>query len=218
MIVSLLLFGLVLPEQAQAKEKWERIMNEEGIRVWRRSVEGSSLLHFRGRAVIRAPLAKVIAVISGADRLCEWRSHCVKAYRLAEATGDRQHVYYRVESPAPFVADRDVVVDATCQRHGAGGVKCPFKSVSHPKDPAPKDAVRMPKLKGYWQLVPKGDGATEATYEVVADPGGWIPKWLANLASKKLPFKALQGLRRQVKVDYSASEARIAAKLARLGL
>ena len=193
---------------------WERIRHEQGVRVWRHDSEGDALVRFRGKAVVQASLAKVLAVISGSDRLCEWRANCVRAFRIDRLGEARQVVYYRVGSPVPFVKDRDAVVDARCEGDGHGGVRCPFRETKHARDPAPKDAIRMPRISGYWQVEPKGDGACEVTYELSADPGGAIPTWLYNLASKKLPYKALTGLKSQVKKDYSAEEARILEHLA----
>jgi hypothetical protein len=36
------------------------------------------------------------------------------------------------------------------------------------------------------------------SYQIHADPGGWVPVWLANLTVVRMPFKTLRGLRRQV--------------------
>ncbi len=193
---------------------WERIRHERGVRVWRRDSEGDALVSFRGKTLVQASLAKVLAVISGSDRLCEWRSNCVRAFRIDRLGEARQVVYYRVGSPVPFVKDRDAVVDARCEGDGHGGVRCPFRETKHARDPAPKDAIRMPRISGYWQVDPRGDGTCEVTYELSADPGGAIPTWLYNLASRKLPYRALTGLKSQVKKDYSADEARIEKHLA----
>jgi len=200
------------PADAAAKPPWEQIRHEEGVKVWRRVTKGSLLVEFKGTALVKSSLAKAIAVISVADRLCEWRDRCDKAYRIEQKDVDRQIVYYRLDSP-PLIADRDVIVEATCRADGKGGVLCPFKSVKHRKDPKPSGVVRMPTLKGHWRIVPKGSGRVEVTYSVKADPGGWIPMWIYNMASKKLPFEALRGLRRQVKKDYEADLARIQARL-----
>ncbi len=212
-LALLLVLALNSPGVAEAKPAWEEIKNEGGIKVWRKSTKGNRLVDFRGTALVKAPLAKVIAVISESDRLCEWRDRCSKAYRVERRGDDKQVVYYRLDSP-PLIADRDVLVEATCESDGKGGVLCPFKSIKHPKDPKPSGVVRMPMLRGYWHLIPKGKNRIETTYAVTADPGGWIPMWVYNLASKKLPFRALEGLRKQVRKDYSAQEALVAARLA----
>lgn len=191
---------------------WEQIRDDEGIKVWRRVTPGSPVVEFKGTALVTAPMAKAIAVVSVADRLCEWRDRCAKAYRIEQKQEHVQVVYYRLDSP-PLIADRDVIVQATCAPDGKGGVRCPFRSVKHRKDPKPSGVIRMPKLKGYWQMTPRSPGRVLVTYSVAADPGGWIPMWIYNLASKKLPFKALQGLRRQVRVDYGGLAAQIQARL-----
>ena len=76
--------------------------------------------------------------------------------------------------------------------------------------PPVKGAVRMPFLRGHWILLPVG-GGTDVEYQVHADPGGSLPEWIANLASKKLPLLTLTGLRKQAKVrSYPEFEAQIA--------
>ena len=44
-----------------------------------------------------------------------------------------------------------------------------------------------------------------------ADPGGSLPDWLANFASKTLPRDTIAGLRKQVtRASYPAFEAEVA--------
>jgi hypothetical protein len=69
----------------------------------------------------------------------------------------------------------------------------------------------MPFIRGHWILTAvRGGKATEVEYQVHANPGGSLPDWIANLASKKLPQQTLLGLRKQVKFrEYPALEAEI---------
>jgi hypothetical protein len=92
-------------------------------------------------------------------------------------------------------------------------VVMPFEAIASSKIPPVKGVVRMPSMRGHWILIPvEGGRATDAEYQVFADPGGSLPDWLANLASKTLPRETIAGLRKQVgKVDYAAFEAQIAA-------
>ena len=70
----------------------------------------------------------------------------------------------------------------------------------------------MPFMRGHWVLTPVDGGkATEAEYQVFANPGGILPDWLANLASKTLPRETIAGLRKQVKVQLRRLQAQIAS-------
>ena len=43
------------------------------------------------------------------------------------------------------------------------------------------------------------DNAMEVTYELVLDPGGYIPAWLANLLLRDAPYFTLERLRRIIR-------------------
>lgn len=193
---------------------WEQVSNKEGILVERRSVEGSNLKEFLGRGVIEAPIARVLAVIRDANRRAEWMPACADSHLVEEDLTSRvQIAYHRTKAPWP-VSDRDSVNRAEMLVEPAKHrVYLPFVAIAHPKVPPQKGAVRMPVLRGHWILVPVDGGrATEAEYQVFANPGGSLPNWLANLASKTLPRETIAGLRRQVKrAEYPAFEALIAS-------
>jgi hypothetical protein len=202
------------PRTEQGKGPWERVSNGDGILVERRTVPGTNLKEFRGRGVVEAPLGRVLAIIRDAPHRCEWMPQCAEDYVVEENEAERVQIsYHRTKAPWP-VADRDSTnraelrVDLTKRR-----VFLPFEAVAHPKVPPVKGAVRMPFLRGHWILQPtSGGGATDVEYQVHADPGGSLPEWIANLASKKLPLLTLAGLRKQSKArSYPAFEAQIAS-------
>jgi hypothetical protein len=193
---------------------WERVSDQDGIVVERRAVGGSNLKEFVGRGVIDAPIARVLAVIRDANRRGEWMPNCGSSYLIEENMETRVQVaYHRTKAPWP-VSDRDSVNRAEMvvepDKHR---VYLPFESIAHSKIPPVKGVVRMPSLRGHWILVPiDGGKATRAEYQVFANPGGILPDWVANLASKKLPRDTIAGLRRQVKkAEYPEFEATIAS-------
>ncbi len=191
---------------------WEKVSNKNDILVERRTVPGSNLKEFRGRGVVDAPVARVLAVLQDAPHRHEWMSDCSTSYVLEEDHEKRTQIaYHRTKAPWP-VADRDSInraeirIDLQQRR-----IVLPFEAIDHPKGPPIKGVVRMPFLRGHWVLSPVREGrATEVEYQVHANPGGALPDWLANVASKKIPHDTLIGLRRQVKFrEYPALEAEI---------
>lgn len=207
------LFGLGAPARARADGSWEQVSNKDGIVVERRSVDGSSLKEFVGRGVVEAPIARVLAVIRDADRRAEWMPSCGASHLVEENVATRTQIaYHRTKAPWP-VADRDSINRAEMrvevEKHR---VYLPFEAVVAPSLPPVKGVVRMPFMRGHWILVPVDGGkATQAEYQVYANPGGSLPQWLANLASKTLPRETLVGLRRQVKkAQYPEFEAEVA--------
>ena len=58
--------------------------------------------------------------------------------------------------------------------------------------------VRMPRLRGFYRLRVADRGHTDVVYQVDADPGGSLPKWVARVATREIPQKTHQGMLRQV--------------------
>lgn len=204
------------PVRADSKDDqgWEHVSDSDGILVQRRTVEGSNLKEFRGRSVVAAPIGRVLGVIRDAPHRIEWMSECASSYVVEEDLKARvQIAYHRTKAPWP-VADRDSINRAQMivqpEQHR---VFLPFEGISHPKVPVVKGVVRMPFIRGHWILMPLQAGkSTLVEYQVHANPGGQLPEWLANLASKKLPLLTIIGLKKQVtKRDYPEFEAEVAA-------
>lgn len=188
------------PKKDIGKGPWERVGTDDGILVERRTVPGTNLKEFRGRGIVEAPLGRVLAIIRDAPHRCEWMAQCGDDYVVEENEAARLQIsYHRTKAPWP-VADRDSInraelrVDLKKRR-----VFLPFEAIEHPKVPSVKGVVRMPFLRGHWTLEPVGAGGTIVEYQVHADPGGNLPEWIANLASKKLPLLTIVGLRKQSK-------------------
>jgi len=205
------MFGAPARGDEAGKGPWEKIRDEDGIAVQRRKVEGSNLAEFQGRGLVHAPLARVLAVLIDADRRTEWMHKCIGSALLEQVDDHHQLTWNKTKgSPA---SDRDVVLRAEMAFDASDKkVAITFTSTEDPRRPPTKDAVRMPFLRGHWHLWPQGPGDTFVEYQVHANPGGWLPAWLANLVSKKLPLNTLRGLREQVvRRQYPELEAKLAA-------
>jgi len=200
-LVLVLAAAVTAPEvRAENVGPWQQVRDEAGIRVQRRKVEGSSLHEFQGRGVIDAPLPAVLAVLHDVGSAPEWMHKCAGAH-VVEHTDDRHEVVYnRTAAPWP-VADRDTVLASEAVFDArTHEVRIDFWSVTNPKEPPVRGVVRMPSLRGHWLLSPVAGGrATQAEYQVHADPGGALPGWLVNMTSKEIPFRTLASLREQVK-------------------
>jgi hypothetical protein len=212
-VAWLVLAGSGAGRADEGRGAWEKVSNKDGILVERRSVEGYKLKEFLGRGIVDAPIGRVLAVIRDADRRAEWMPACGDSHLVEENLATRtQLAYHRTQAPWP-VSDRDSVNRAEMIVEPAKGrVFLPFEAVTVARIPPVKGVVRMPFLRGHWALTPVDGGkATEAEYQVFANPGGSLPDWLANLASKTLPRETIAGLRKQVtRARYPEFEAQVA--------
>jgi hypothetical protein len=196
----------------EAPSPWERVRDDSGIIVHRRKIPGASIHEFRGRGIVDAPMAKVIAVAQDSDRRTEWMDRCIEARTLEKPTQKSQIAYNRTKGSG-LVSDRDAVIYGkaifdTRRKE----VRFEFHAVTYPQVPPRKGVVRMPALKGHWIFQPvAGDpGKTQVEYQVHADPGGYIPTFLVNLVSREIPHKTIVLLRRQVhRASYAELEKAI---------
>lgn len=179
---------------------WIALRSDDQIEVQRRHVAGSSLDELRGVGVVDATLANVLALLDDPEHRLEWLKDAAANVRIERPSRFDEIFYSRTAAPWP-VADRDAVIAAHATFDDvAHEVRIEMRSVTHPAWPPQKGVVRMPLLEGHWLLRPEHDGArTRVEYQVHADPGGRLPEWVANLASRKLPHDTIMGLRKQLR-------------------
>jgi hypothetical protein len=86
----------------------------------------------------------------------------------------------------PFVSRRDWIIKSHLERNMSGGVwRASWNPTEVPNVPPPEDGVvRLKVNTGSWTMAPLDGGKrTLATYQLLTDPGGSIPKFIANKAN-----------------------------------
>lgn len=180
------------------KGNWEQIDDDEGIKVWQNEVPGSDLPGFRGEVVVAAEPQAIVDVIEDWKHHTEWMHRCAESTRLKRFEDGRALMYNRTSAPWP-VWDRDVILETKLERSEDGKTTTlSFHNVSSDLRKLPEKVVRMPRLTGFYKLVWLGDKKTKITYQVEADPGGSLPRWVAKRVVRDLPFETLSRLRDRV--------------------
>ncbi len=197
-LVALALLGLAGSALAGSENQWKFIDEDDGIHTWMLEIPGQDLPGFRGQTVIKSSAKGVL------DNMLNWKEHTKWMYRCAESTlleridDESAFLYNRTSAPWP-VWDRDVVVKSLVQHTpDYAKVNVSFANVDYPKKPAHEKIVRMPKLVGFYKMWETEPGKTTVMYQVEADIGGSIPKWLAKRAARDLPYTTLFRLRERV--------------------
>jgi hypothetical protein len=177
---------------AQADE-WKVAKDEDGIKVYTRSVEGSKYKAYRGIVTIKATPDRIEQLQEDTVNSCKWLYRC-QQLKVLKHEGQNTWTYMRIEMPWPVTA-RDVVLQITTQQADNGGFIRYLKG--QPTYTSAVDGyVRVSSFEGKWQVLPKAAGIVEVTYEAQSEPGGSIPSWLANSFVVDAPFNTLQGLRK----------------------
>ncbi len=151
---------------------------------------------FLAETTVRAPLAKVAALLWDGDHHAAW-FHQAKHTRTLRKRAGGFDVYYHLGSPPP-VADRDVVLRVRVQ-HFDGGCRFAFSTYDDPAVPSVPDRVRMPRLDGAFELVRAGPRATRVRLWVVADPGGRLPAFMVRRGVREIPLRTLANLAQRVR-------------------
>jgi len=173
---------------------WELIREEAAIQVFARAVHGSKIKELKGITQVQAPLAGVVTLLQDAEANIEWVYHSGGVKVLRQVSEREAYVYAITEAPWP-IYDRDAVIRFSLQQNPQNRVVTITMSGSPDYIEPQKFFVRMPVFEGFWQLTPLPNGWVEIICQLHAEPGGFIPDWLANSAAQKAAYQTLVNLR-----------------------
>ncbi len=182
-----------------AEPSWEKLKEEQGITVYGRPVAGSDLKEFRAEALIDATMEVVNNVLCDVPTLKDWMPNTLSAELLYLRGFEYAVMYQEMQSPWP-VANRDFLYEIFITRTPDSIIR-EVRAIDHGKYPryAPRRGiVRVTSMEGGWRLLRRGK-STFAVYHMKSNPGGSLPAWVANGASRDLPFKVMLGLRARVR-------------------
>ncbi len=156
----------------------------------KRTVSRSTRARCLIAAFVRSKAERIVDVACGAsvgrdnghkDHYAEFMPFVNEAQVL-----DRQpssQLFYQRLTP-PVVSDRDVVLAISVERDERMGIfKATWTSVGD-RGPAPiRGVVRLTDVRGQWMVERLTETASRLTYFAFIEPGGAIPRWMANRAN-----------------------------------
>jgi hypothetical protein len=177
---------------------WEFLTEKNGVHIWKREMEGKSMPGFRGQTHIKAPVDEVLHVMMDSTKHTEWMYACVESSIVKQLAPEHALMYNRVGAPWP-VWDRDVIADTRVERYPEKKhIIATFRNVASELRPVPHRVVRLPLLVGFYKLWEVEPGKTKILYQLEADLGGSIPRWLAIAGARDMPYMTLNSLRERV--------------------
>lgn len=188
--ISLYLFPNIL-------NAWELKENEDGIQVHTRENPGIEFKEFKGVTRIAASLNSIVALLDDIESYPNWYHNCRESKLLKRVSSEEGFTYSITETPWP-TDDRDSIVHFNrTQDPETKIVTMQLKGVADYIKQKP-DLTRIPELQGYWKLSPLPGNMVEVTFQVLADPGGKIPAWLANAMVVDMPYNSLLNMKKEV--------------------
>jgi hypothetical protein len=185
--------------------EWEKVDESDGIVGYVRYTSKTNVNEIKAVGVVDAPVAVIEAVLRDDAARTEYSESCIEASRVEipglESTKDTYYSYHRIAMPWPMY-DRDAVGKIELMIDKAtGALLVQTQNISTDFKTEDQDAVRAPLLTGKWVLTPIGKNKTEALYQVLADPGGYLPSFIVNMVSQDLAINTIAGIRKMVKKD-----------------
>ncbi len=183
-----------------SQNDWILKTDKEGIKVFTKNIENSSLKVSKTVCVINASLSRITAVLLDINSSADWVYSTKKATLLKQLNPLELYYYSEVSVPWP-ASNRDYVVHMKVSQDEK------TKSVSVVGEnkptylPVVKNIVRIQQSYTKWSMTPLQNGQVQIEYYLQVDPGGIVPAWLINMFSTKGPFETFKNLRLQVKKD-----------------
>ena len=189
----LLLAGRGTLHKYPIADNWVLAMQKEGIKVYTRPREGTSVKEFLGVVTVEGNISQLVAILKDNSLVPQWMYHTSKG-ELIRAINDMEwDNYYQNYFPFP-VGKRDMALRFKMSQGADKKVSLVMTSIPEAAKPE-HGFIRIKNADGEIILAPLGEGKTEVTYQFFAEPGGYLPVALANAFITEDPYYTLLNLR-----------------------
>ncbi|PCI21852.1 MAG: hypothetical protein COB62_02465 [Piscirickettsiaceae bacterium] len=194
MKILLLLSMFLYTTTALAGDAWELAKDENGIKVYTRTNTETQLKDFKADITVQAPIELVRQYMLSLEEHTKWM-HERKSSKVIKKLDDKTTIVYSITNAPWPVTDRDAVVSFTVSDgNTAELMRFDVENVEG-YVPANEGMVRVPYIKGYWELIKVTAGSTKIVFMNAASPGGSLPDWLADSFVLDMPYNSLNNFR-----------------------
>ena len=189
------LFLVIAPFAVRAEVPWIDAGESSGTHVWYRDLPDVNAREIKAETVMAAPPERVWAVISDISAYPEFMPYLKEIRKIADCEGG----YYQYERVSPPVIDeRDYGLKITLTNDPSSGVWKRHWALANEQAPAlVKGVVRVTVNEGTFELRREGEGKTRFLYQLLTNPGGSVPMWIAKRASTGSVPDLLDGIRKR---------------------
>jgi hypothetical protein len=201
LLLFLLLFAGPLAGQTKFKpEDWKLVTDRDEIKVYMAHDSSATIKTFRGVTVLpMEDFRSIGAAFDDYDFVASWLHMVSEIEGLERESEFDRHVYIKTRLPWP-VSDRDAPLWVGLEQRDDHAVYIPFRDLKE-RLPEKDGFVRIPKMRGFFLFRPLEPGRVRLTFQVVLDPGGYVPNWLANMILRDIPYFSLKRLHRVINLD-----------------
>jgi hypothetical protein len=158
-----------------ADATWHVRAKEDGILVETRSVSGSPFEELRLSVERREEPSQVCAAVWNEPGALE------RGFKRRDVLFETETERWSYEQiSAPIVRDRDYTLHLLREPHGDRGCLIRFETTSEKGPPPQPGFVRVPVIRGQWDVSERAEGGTRVIYTLYSEPGGSIPAFLCR--------------------------------------
>ncbi|MBN2805045.1 MAG: hypothetical protein JXR22_00160 [Prolixibacteraceae bacterium] len=183
---------LILAMFLTQEPEWTFRFKKDGVKVSTREVAGSDFHAFIGECIFPFPAETIATAIQDIANYPLW---CYQTSSTEIFKKETDRIYYRaVTLTPPLIKHREAYAcNEKIPTDEHGEIMIVIKSIES-KKPVPDGFIRMPYSRGLWRMLPLTPNTTLVQFEMEADPGGYIPAWLANRSSVDAPWHTMKSL------------------------
>jgi hypothetical protein len=178
-------------------QTWDFIKEKEGVKIYTRKENNSSLKSFKGVVDLHTQMDKVCNLIGNVKNV-DWWDKNLREIKVLLYEKDKHIQYYLVYGAPWPVTDRDLCVDANITTDPVTGIRTIY-SVPLP-DVIPENPEYV-RIKDYWQkwiIQDMKNGIIHITLEGYVDPAGSVPDWIYNMVITDTPLKIIRGIKERL--------------------
>lgn len=183
--------------------QWTLVTDKQGVQVYKLHSDESRLKTFRGvTRITEADEYAVAAIFDDYEAFPRWLHFSDKVVEIGRDSP--VHRYMRITTHLPWpLKNRDAVVEARMVQVLTGDEESFTILVNNRPDMLPEDEnyIRLPEMQGELKLTRLGNDEVEILFQLVSDPGGYVPAWAVNVLARDIPFFTLQKLARMMRRD-----------------
>jgi hypothetical protein len=193
---------LLAPAYSNAEDQWTLKKDSDGVKVYNSPSGGEDLIIFKGVTEVNAPIEVVTEVVRDIASYPKWYWQCKEARVLKSDQSKRTIIFYFVSHPGWPVADRDFIVYNTqAGDPKSGEVSFALGNIAEDIVPKPEGIVRLKHVSGGWNLKKIDKNKTSVTLVIKTEPGGSVPKAIANMVMADTPLNTLKELKKFAQQD-----------------
>ncbi len=190
----ILFFAIAFLLSGMGQNGWKLERDKDGIKVYTRATDQSPFDEFRATIKLNQSIHSFVAVMRDAESLPDW-AYNVKNARTLKIMGDSLQYYYsEVSIPFPFT-DRDGIYRNRYTWNNDSSLLVIDIDILPDYIEEKEGLVRIPFGKGFWRVKVVGDNQLDVTFQMLVDPGGKVPSWMANMFIDDTPTYTLTKLR-----------------------